>query len=170
MNNVLVLIVGKNVQSRHHEEVRMREKRSISYQYPEEVHEKRGSKYDLEASKHCNVENVSLGNEEFARYDIPHEFKVGEKVTCLKTSISERPVPHKVSIEYRGGKSFAASLPPDVRISDGNQSENTAPLASEDELSNSSSNVSPKLRRASKQRSGTKSDLPPIPYFAIFRF
>lgn len=70
------------------------------------------------------------------------EFKVGEKVTCLKTTMSERSVPHKVSIEYRP-KDFASSLPPELRIPDGNVTD-ISTLPSEDELSNGSGSVSPR--------------------------
>lgn len=114
----------------------MREKRN-NCEFQEEIKERRGSKYDVEACKN----EPKHEEQDFVRYDIPHEFKLGEKVTCLKTSMSERPVPHKVNIEYRG-KDFALSLPPEVNSSE------ILTLPSEDELSNGSGNVSPRLRRA----------------------
>ncbi|KAJ8673358.1 hypothetical protein QAD02_004620 [Eretmocerus hayati] len=115
----------------------------------EEIYERRRSKYESEL-----LQQIDLNNDRKEDHDVTHpqEFKVGEKVTCLKTTMSERPVPHKVSIEYRP-KDFPASLPPDVRISDGNATD-ISTLPSEDELSNGSGSVSPRLRRANKHRPG----------------
>ena len=141
---------------------------AISYEYSEEMYERRSSKYDMDVGKYeidCQHgvpserkhggggENAEQ-NRESIRYELPHEFKVGEKVTCLKTSISERPVPHKINVEYRQTKDvFAASLPPEVRIAD--NCPDVATLPSEDELSNGSGSVSPRLRRATnKHRPG----------------
>lgn len=143
-----------------YEEVRVHEKR-IGYEYSEEVYERRNSKYDVDIAKYeieCHNANERKHNDgeqsrESIRYDLPHDFKVGEKVTCLKTTMSERPVPHKINVEYRQTKDFATSLPPEVRIPDVNCPEGTT-LPSEDELSNSSGNVSPRLRRANKHRGG----------------
>lgn len=153
---------------KYEQELRIHEKRitaaaNINHEYPEEVYERRGSKYDMDMSKYeieCqhgvserkHADNVEQSRE-CIRYELPHEFKVGEKVTCLKTSITERPVPHKINVEYRQVKDFAASLPPEVRIADATCSE-AATLPSEDELSNGSGSVSPRLRRANKHRGG----------------
>ncbi|XP_076173830.1 signal-induced proliferation-associated 1-like protein 2 isoform X2 [Ptiloglossa arizonensis] len=138
------------------------EKRTMGYEYPEELYERRNSKYDMDMTKYeieCQ-HNVNERkhvdgeqNRESIRYEIPHEFKVGEKVTCLKTTMTERPVPHKINVEYRQAKDFTASLPPEVRIPDVNCPEATT-LPSEDELSNGSGSVSPRLRRANKHRGG----------------
>ncbi|XP_043265519.1 signal-induced proliferation-associated 1-like protein 2 isoform X4 [Colletes gigas] len=143
-----------------YEQERAHEKRTMGYEYTEELYERRNSKYDMDIAKyelecqhgerkHADGEQ----NRESIRYEIPHEFKVGEKVTCLKTTMTERPVPHKINVEYRQTKDFAASLPPEVRIPDVNCPETTA-LPSEDELSNGSGSVSPRLRRANKHRGG----------------
>ncbi|KOC68991.1 Signal-induced proliferation-associated 1-like protein 2 [Habropoda laboriosa] len=127
---------------------------TINYEYPEEVYERRNSKYEMDIGKYEHGDNVEQ-NRESIRYELPpHEFKVGEKVTCLKTSITERPVPHKINIEYRQTKDFTTSLPPEVRIADVNCPEVAATLPSEDELSNGSGSVSPRLRRANKHRGG----------------
>lgn len=159
--------------SKYEQDARAHEKRTttINYEYAEEIYERRNSKYDMDIGKyeidcqHGVTERKHAGsgsgdsveqNRESIRYELPHEFKVGEKVTCLKTSISERPVPHKINVEYRQTKDFAASLPPEVRIGDtsGNCLE-VATLPSEDELSNGSGSVSPRLRRATnKHRPG----------------
>ncbi|XP_033230102.1 signal-induced proliferation-associated 1-like protein 2 [Belonocnema kinseyi] len=148
--------------SKHEEEVRHREKRS-GYEY-DENYERRGSKYEADLLRsdlrHENEPQNSEGkrdDHEYSRenkryYEVPHEFKVGEKVTCLKTTMSERPVPHKVSIEYRP-KDFISSLPPEVRNPDGNATD-ISTLPSEDELSNGSGSVSPRMRRANKHRGG----------------
>ncbi|XP_072757370.1 uncharacterized protein [Anoplolepis gracilipes] len=139
----------------------------IGYEYSEDIYEKRNSKYDLELAKyemecqhgnnerkHNNDGSTNEQHRESTKYEMSHDFKVGEKVTCLKTSISERPV-HKVNVEYRQSKDFPASLPPEVRISDVNCPE-VATLPSEDELSNGSGSVSPRLRRANKHRGGNR--------------
>lgn len=93
---------------------------------------------------------------ETTRYDLPHEFKdfkLGDKVTCLKTTMSERPVPHKVIIDKQKDL-YASSLPPEsARSNDGNCTD-ISTLPSEDELSNGSGNVSPRLRRSNKHRGG----------------
>ena len=57
-----------------------------------------------------------------------------------------------MSIEYRP-KDFTTSLPPEVRIPEGNATDISA-LPSEDELSNGSGSVSPRMRRANKHRGG----------------
>ncbi|KAG7213273.1 hypothetical protein KM043_002573 [Ampulex compressa] len=147
--------------TKYDQEIRGHEKRSMGYEYTEETYERRGSKYDMDVSKYeieCqhgsnerkHVDN-SEHNRESLRYEVPHEFKVNEKVTCLKTTMTERPVPHKVNVEYRQTKDFTSSLPPEVRVPD--CTEVTA-LPSEDELSNGSGSVSPRLRRANKHRGG----------------
>ncbi|XP_046813288.1 signal-induced proliferation-associated 1-like protein 2 isoform X1 [Vespa crabro] len=146
-------------------DIRNEKRATIGYEYSEDSYEKRNSKYDIEITKydleaiqqnndrkHNNNENNDH-NREPIRYEMPHEFKVGEKVTCLKTTMSERPVPHKVNVEYRQTKDFAASLPPEVRIPESNCIEVTT-LPSEDELSNGSGSISPRLRRANKHRTG----------------
>ncbi|XP_043269445.1 signal-induced proliferation-associated 1-like protein 1 isoform X2 [Venturia canescens] len=124
-------------------------------------HDKRSSAYELmdncydHQSAQMNekkIDDMNEANRDSVRYDVSHDFKVGEKVTCLKASITERAVPHKVSIEYRP-KDFSSSLPPEMRITDGNCTD-ISTLPSEDELSNGSGNVSPRLRRASKHRGG----------------
>ncbi|KZC09089.1 Signal-induced proliferation-associated 1-like protein 1 [Dufourea novaeangliae] len=150
---------------KYEQESRVHEKRTISgYDYPEEVYERRNSKYDMDINKYEMTECPHNANErkhtdcgeqsrDSIRYEIPHEFKVGEKVTCLKTTMTERPVPHKINVEYRQTKDFTASLPPEMRISDANCSETTT-LQSEDELSTGSGSVSPRLRRANKHRGG----------------
>lgn len=159
--------------SKYEQDARAHEKRTatINYEYAEEIYERRNSKYDMDIGKyeiecqHGVTERKHAGsgggdsveqNRESIRYELPHEFKVGEKVTCLKTSISERPVPHKINVEYRQTKDFAASLPPEVRIGDtGGNCLEVATLPSEDELSNGSGSVSPRLRRATnKHRPG----------------
>ncbi|XP_076654822.1 signal-induced proliferation-associated 1-like protein 2 isoform X2 [Halictus rubicundus] len=132
----------------------------------EDVYERRNSKYDIDLAggkydmiecQHSNSERKHLEEQrdscDSIRYEIPHEFKVGEKVTCLKTTMSERPVPHKINVEYRQTKDFAASLPPEVRIADPNCPD-ASTLQSEDELSTGSGSLSPRLRRASKHRAG----------------
>nr|XP_034187683.1 signal-induced proliferation-associated 1-like protein 2 isoform X3 [Osmia lignaria] len=150
--------------NKYEQDIRVHDKRPINYEYPEEVYERRNSKYEMEIAKYeieCQHginerKHVDNGEQtrESIRYELPHEFKVGEKVTCLKTTITERPVPHKINVEYRQTKDFAASsLPPEVRIPDVNCSEATT-LPSEDELSNGSGSVSPRLRRAGKHRGG----------------
>lgn len=152
--------------AKYEHDIRGCHEKRIGYEYSEDIYDKRNSKYDLELAKYeiecqhgnnerkhnndCNNEH----NRESAKYEMSHDFKVGEKVTCLKTSISERPV-HKVNVEYRQPKDFPASLPPEVRISDVNCPEVTA-LPSEDELSNGSGSVSPRLRRANKHRGGNR--------------
>lgn len=149
-------------------DARGHEKR-LAYEYPEDVYERRNnSMYDIELAKyeiecqHANNErkhndNVGEHNRDSIKYEMPHDFKVGEKVTCLKTTMSERPVPHKVvNVEYRQTKDFPASLPPEVRISDTVNCPEVATLPSEDELSNGSGSVSPRLRRASKHRGGNR--------------
>lgn len=103
----------------------------------EDLYDRRRSKHESELL-HLN----GIGEEDHEIQQQPHDFKVGEKVTCLKTTITERPVPHKVSIEYRP-KDFSSSLPPDVRIPDSNGTD-VSTLPSEDELSNGSGNVSPR--------------------------
>ncbi|XP_018055574.1 PREDICTED: signal-induced proliferation-associated 1-like protein 1 isoform X2 [Atta colombica] len=151
--------------AKYEHEVRAHEKR-IGYEYSEDIYERRNSKYDIEMAKyemecqHGNerkYSNDSNGehNRDPIKYEMPHDFKVGEKVTCLKTSMSERPVPHKVTVEYRQSKDFPASLPPEMRITDVNCSEVTT-MPSEDELSNGSGSVSPRLRRANKHRGGNR--------------
>ncbi|XP_011504382.1 PREDICTED: signal-induced proliferation-associated 1-like protein 1 [Ceratosolen solmsi marchali] len=117
----------------------------------EDIYERRRSKYE---TADMLLQQMDLSNERKDEHEgqQPQEFKVGEKVTCLKTTMSERPVPHKVSIEYRP-KDFTSSLPPEVRITDGNATD-ISTLPSEDELSNGSGNVSPRLRRANKHRTG----------------
>lgn len=150
---------------------RAHEKR-IGYEYAtEDIYERRNSKYDAELMKYemeCQREcqhgnnlerkhnNEERDNRDSMKYEMSHDFKVGEKVTCLKTSMSERPVPHKVNVEYRQSKEFPASLPPEVRISDVVNCSEVAALPSEDELSNGSGSVSPRLRRASKHRGGNR--------------
>lgn len=147
-------------------DIRCHEKR-IGYEYSEDIYERRNSKYDVELAKyeiecqHGNNERKhnDSGNElnrDSIRYEMPHDFKVGEKVTCLKTSMSERPVPHKVNVDYRQPKDFPTSLPPEVRISDTVNCPEVTAMPSEDELSNGSGNVSPRLRRASKHRGGNR--------------
>ncbi|XP_058789822.1 signal-induced proliferation-associated 1-like protein 2 isoform X2 [Phymastichus coffea] len=115
----------------------------------EEKYERRRSKYESEI-----LQQIELSSERKDEHEIQHpqDFKVGEKVTCLKTTMSERPVPHKVSIEYRP-KDFASSLPPEVRMADSNATD-ISTLPSEDELSNGSGSISPRLRRANKHRPG----------------
>ncbi|XP_011865019.1 PREDICTED: signal-induced proliferation-associated 1-like protein 1 isoform X2 [Vollenhovia emeryi] len=147
-------------------DVRAHDKR-VGYEYSEDIYERRNSKYDAELAKYemeCQhggnerKHNDSNGehNRDHVKYEMSHDFKVGEKVTCLKTSMSERPVPHKVSVEYRvQSKDFPASLPPEMRISDVNCPEVTT-MPSEDELSNGSGSVSPRLRRANKHRGGNR--------------
>lgn len=152
--------------AKYDHDLRTHEKRTIGYEYPDDIYERRNSKYDMDLTKyeiecqHGNSErkvneNSSEHNRDSIKYEIPHEFKVGEKVTCLKATMSERPIPHKVNVEYLQAKEFPVSLPPEVRIQDINCSEvNTLP--SEDELSNGSGNVSPRLRRANKHRGGNR--------------
>nr|XP_012231871.1 PREDICTED: signal-induced proliferation-associated 1-like protein 1 isoform X2 [Linepithema humile] len=151
---------------KYEHDVRAHEKR-IGYEYSEDIYERRNSKYDADLAKYemeCqhgnNVErkhgnDAVEHNRDSMKYEMPHDFKVGEKVTCLKTSMSERPVPHKVNVEYRQSKDFPTSLPPEVRISDVSGPE-VAALPSEDELSNGSGSVSPRLRRANKHRGGNR--------------
>ncbi|XP_076672127.1 signal-induced proliferation-associated 1-like protein 2 isoform X1 [Andrena cerasifolii] len=143
--------------SKYEQEVRVHEKRTtMGYEYSEEVYERRSSKYEIECPHNGNERkpgDSSEQNRESIRYELPHDFKVGEKVTCLKTTMTERPVPHKINVEYRQTKDFTASLPPEVRIPDASCSETTT-LPSEDELSNGSGSVSPRLRRANKHRGG----------------
>ncbi|XP_066594298.1 signal-induced proliferation-associated 1-like protein 1 [Prorops nasuta] len=137
------------------EKERAHEKRNVSYDYPEEIYERRNSKYDPDHKYEVEVPPNHRNNENDhapIRYEVPHDFKVGEKVTCLKTTMSERPVPHKVNVEYRQTKEFASSLPPEVRIPDPTTEATTLP--SEDELSNGSGSISPRLRRANKHRGG----------------
>ncbi|XP_043482719.1 signal-induced proliferation-associated 1-like protein 2 isoform X2 [Leptopilina heterotoma] len=148
--------------TKHEEEVvRQREKRT-GYDF-EETYERRGSKYESDLIRNelrFNEQQSAEGKHEdhehvrdTKRYhEIPHEFKVGDKVTCLKTTMSERPVPHKVCIEYRP-KDFITSLPPEMRVTDGNATD-ISTLPSEDELSNGSGSVSPRMRRANKHRTG----------------
>ncbi|XP_071565068.1 uncharacterized protein [Temnothorax nylanderi] len=152
--------------AKYEHDVRTHEKR-IGYEYSEDIYERRNSKYDVELAKYemeCqhggnerkhNNDSNGEHNRDLIKYEMPHDFKVGEKVTCLKTSMSERPVPHKVSVEYRQSKDFPASLPPEMRISDVNCPEVTT-MPSEDELSNGSGSVSPRLRRANKHRGGNR--------------
>ncbi|XP_018347054.1 PREDICTED: uncharacterized protein LOC108751400 isoform X1 [Trachymyrmex septentrionalis] len=151
--------------AKYEHDVRAHEKR-IGYEYSEDIYERRNSKYDMEMAKyemecqhgnerkHSN-DNNGEHNRDPIKYEMPHDFKVGDKVTCLKTSMSERPVPHKVNVEYRQSKDFPASLPPEMRITDVNCSEVTT-MPSEDELSNGSGSVSPRLRRANKHRGGNR--------------
>lgn len=129
------------------------DRRIYNYEFDESQSEVRRSRYESDEAQHGDkkMETIDI-NRDIIRYEIPHEFKVGEKVTCLKTSISERPVPHKVSIEYRQ-KDITSSLPPEMRITDGNSTD-ISTLPSEDELSNGSGNVSPRLRRANRHRGG----------------
>jgi len=152
---------------KYEHDTRNHPEKRIGYEYPEDIYERRNSKYDMELAKYeieCQHSNADRkhnnDNGEHSRdsvkYEIPHDFKVGEKVTCLKTSISERPVPHKVSVEYRQSKDFPVSLPPEVRISDVQNCTEMTTLPSEDELSNGSGNVSPRLRRANKHRGGNR--------------
>ncbi|XP_046611534.1 signal-induced proliferation-associated 1-like protein 1 isoform X1 [Neodiprion virginianus] len=155
-----VKINDRNGKCEHHDN-KTNDKRIYNYEF-EEVHsELRKSKYETEVVQSDTkygidhqhhgkkAEQIDI-NRDIIRYEIPHEFKVGEKVTCLKTSISERPVPHKV--EYRQ-KDITSSLPPDTRMTDGNSTD-ISTLPSEDELSNGSGNVSPRLRRANRHRGG----------------
>nr|XP_012147426.1 PREDICTED: signal-induced proliferation-associated 1-like protein 2 isoform X3 [Megachile rotundata] len=155
-------IMDSRAANKYEQDVRVHDKRTANYEYPEEVYERRNSKYEMEIAKYemeCQhginerKHNVDSGEQtrESVRYELPHEFKVGEKVTCLKTTMSERPVPHKINVEYRQTKDFTASLPPEVRIPDVNEA---TTLPSEDELSNGSGSVSPRLRRAGKHRGG----------------
>lgn len=93
--------------TKHEDEVRQREKRT-GYDF-EETYERRSSKYESDVRNELRFANSEQQNSEGKHeehdhirdikryYEIPHEFKVGEKVTCLKTTMSERPVPHKVS-------------------------------------------------------------------------
>lgn len=152
--------------AKYEHDIRGCHEKRIGYEYSEDIYDKRNSKYDLELAKYemeCqhgnnerkhNNDSHNEHNRESTKYEMSHDFKVGEKVTCLKTSISERPV-HKVNVEYRQSKDFPASLPPEVRISDVNCPE-VATLPSEDELSNGSGSVSPRLRRANKHRGGNR--------------
>ncbi|XP_026670175.1 signal-induced proliferation-associated 1-like protein 1 isoform X1 [Ceratina calcarata] len=146
-------------------DARGHEKRTINYEYAEEVYERRNSKYDMDMAKYdieCQQQvnerkhaDTAEQNRESIRYELPHDFKVGEKVTCLKTTITERPVPHKINVEYRQTKDYTASLPPEVRIGDaGVNCPEVGMLPSEDELSNGSGSVSPRLRRVNKHRTG----------------
>ncbi|XP_020285367.1 signal-induced proliferation-associated 1-like protein 2 isoform X2 [Pseudomyrmex gracilis] len=157
----------ERLSAKYEHDARNHSAKRIGYDYSEDIYERRNSKYDIELVKY-DMECQHVSNErkrsndsncehnrESIKYEIPHDFKVGEKVTCLKTSISERPVPHKVSVEYRQTKDFPASLPPEVRIADLNCPEVTG-LPSEDELSNGSGSVSPRLRRANKHRGGNR--------------
>ncbi|XP_076297046.1 signal-induced proliferation-associated 1-like protein 2 isoform X2 [Lasioglossum baleicum] len=139
--------------------------RCSKYETQEELYERRNSKYDMDLSGKYDMLECQYSNSErklmeeqrescdSIRYDIPHEFKVGEKVTCLKTTMTERPVLHKINVEYRQTKDFAVSLPPEVRISDPNCPD-ASTLQSEDELSTGSGSLSPRLRRANKHRAG----------------
>lgn len=99
--------------------------------------ERRRSKYETEL-----LQQLDLMNNHEEQEVQQQEFKVGEKVTCLKTTISERPVPHKVNIEYRP-RDFVSSLPSDVssRLNDGTD---ISTLPSEDEQSNGSGSISPR--------------------------
>ena len=93
--------------NKHEDEVRHREKRT-GYEY-EENFERRGSKYESDLLRNDLRYESELQNsegkhedQEHSRehkryYEVPNEFKVGEKVTCMKTTMSERPVPHKVN-------------------------------------------------------------------------
>lgn len=163
------LLLDRNASCKYEQDVRGHEAKrgsTINYDYPEEIYERRNSKYDMDVSNKYEIEcqhninerkhgenQIESNRDSSIRYDLPHEFKVGEKVTCLKTTITERPVPHKINIEYRQTKEFAASLPPEMRIVDVNCPE-VATLPSEDELSNGSGSVSPRLRRANKSHRG----------------
>lgn len=142
-------------------EERNDERMQVRYEQSNRAHEKRSSAYEIVDNcydQKYDLQSQLVGDKKIddindaVRYEVPHDFKVGEKVTCLKTSMTERAVPHKVSIEYRG-KDFASSLPPEMRIPDGNCTD-ISTLPSEDELSNGSGNVSPRLRRANKHRGG----------------
>lgn len=108
----------------------------------EEKLERRRSKYETDLMQQMDLNGDRKEEHEVSQPSQLQDFKVGEKVTCLKTTMSERPVPHKVSIEYRP-KDFTSSLPPEVRISDGNATD-ISTLPSEDELSNGSGSVSPR--------------------------
>ena len=77
--------------NKYEQEVRAHEKRTMGYEYPEEVYERRNSKYDMDIAKY-EIECPHNGNErkpgdsseqnrESIRYELPHDFKVGEKVT-----------------------------------------------------------------------------------------
>ena len=96
--------------AKHEDEVRHREKRS-GHEY-EETYERRDSKYEsdfmrnemrYDTEQHNSEgkhEDHEQSRENKRYYEAPHEFKVGEKVTCLKTTMSERPVPHKVNRNF----------------------------------------------------------------------
>lgn len=115
--------------------------------------EDQGNSVSTSCGDKNNIKTATTEHGDPIRYEIPHEFKLGDKVTCLKTSISERPVPLKpASIEYRH-KDLSSSLPPEQRIPDGNSTD-ISTLPSEDELSNGSGSVSPRLRRANRHRTG----------------
>ncbi|XP_012286463.1 signal-induced proliferation-associated 1-like protein 2 [Orussus abietinus] len=139
--------------NKYDNEVRSRDKRS--YEVEESCYDRR-SKYESDVESQRTSERKHEegdANRDSVRYEVPQEFKVGEKVTCLKTILTERPAPHKVSIEYRP-KDFASSLPPEVaRVVESNSTE-VATLPSEDEQSNGSGNVSPRLRRANTKHRG----------------
>lgn len=110
---------------------------------------------DLKVERDCQGNDGDIGRET-TRYDLPNEFKdfkLGDKVTCLKATMSERPTPHKVIIDKQKDL-YASSLPPEsARSNDGNCTD-ISTLPSEDELSNGSGNVSPRLRRSNKHRGG----------------
>uniref|UniRef100_A0ABD2X543 Rap-GAP domain-containing protein n=1 Tax=Trichogramma kaykai TaxID=54128 RepID=A0ABD2X543_9HYME len=112
----------------------------------DEKFDHRRSKYEIEMLQQMDL-NGDSKNEREAQ---GQEFKLGEKVTCLKTIMTERPVPHKINIEYRP-KELTSSLPAEVsRLNDNATDISTLP--SEDELSNGSGSISPRLRRANKHR------------------
>ena len=132
---------------------RAQEKRSSAYEVLETSYDIQQQQIGGDDRKQDETNHVS-SRDTPVRYQVPHDFKVGEKVTCLKGNMTERTVlPHKVNVEYRP-KDFTSSLPPEMRMTDGNSTD-ISTLPSEDELSNGSGNVSPRMRRAtSKHRGG----------------
>ncbi|XP_015591647.1 signal-induced proliferation-associated 1-like protein 1 [Cephus cinctus] len=151
--------------SKYDQDTRPGDKKTISYDFPEEQYERRGKyesdmirndiKYEMESQPVIRKLEQTEGNRENIRFEVSaHEFKVGEKVTCLKATMSERPMPHKVSIEYRPKDFASSSLPPEMRMANDGNSTDISTLPSEDELSNGSGNVSPRLRRSNRHRGG----------------
>ncbi|XP_053593151.1 signal-induced proliferation-associated 1-like protein 1 isoform X2 [Microplitis demolitor] len=125
---------------------------------------KTGLNYDVNLSQRDD----SINNSSTSTIREPtHEFIIGEKVTCIKSNLPERVLSRKLAHEYMRKDYTSSSLPPEVRIFDGNNSTSLTTttiitasdiptMPSEDELPlNACENSSPAFRRTGKHRPGS---------------
>ncbi|KAK0174637.1 hypothetical protein PV327_010391 [Microctonus hyperodae] len=135
---------------------KLRDKRTSTYEFIQEGYEKKtGESINYELNPQRNENNNSGGCNDSSREPL-HEFIIGEKVTCIKNNLPERVLMRKLTHnKYGTTKDYVtSSLPPEVRIFDGNNGSaaDATILPSEDEMSTNCENISPALRRAVKHR------------------